>query len=57
VKTEATQVREKVQTSDVGNKARTGVAQGLQVLSEQLAKLAERFTPVEKPVADEESNQ
>lgn len=54
VKTEATQVREKVQTSDVGNKARTGVAQGLQVLSEQLAKLAERFTPVEKPVADAE---
>ncbi len=54
VKTEATQVRKKVQTSDVGNKARTGVAQGLQVLSEQLAKLAERFTPVEKPVADAE---
>ncbi len=54
VKTEATQVREKVQTSDVGNKARTGVAQGLQALSEQLAKLAERFTPVEKPVADAE---
>ncbi len=57
VKTEATQVREKVQTSDVGNKARTGVAQGLQALSEQLARLAERFTPVEKPVADEERNQ
>lgn len=55
VKTEATQVREKVQTSDVGNKARTGVAQGLQALSEQLAKLAERFTPVEKPVAEEEN--
>jgi len=54
VKTEAVQVREKVQTSDVGNKARTGVAQGLQVLSEQLAKLAERFTPVEKPVAEAE---
>jgi len=54
VKTEAAQVREKVQSSDVGNKARTGVAQGLQVLSEQLAKLAERFTPVEKPVADVE---
>jgi hypothetical protein len=55
VKSEATQVREKVQTSDVGNKARTGVAQGLQVLSEQLAKLAERFTPVEKPVTDKEN--
>lgn len=54
VKTEAVQVREKVETSDVGNKARTGVAQGLQVLSEQLAKLAERFTPAEKPVPDAE---
>jgi hypothetical protein len=58
VKTEAVHVREKVQTSDVGNKARTGVAQGLQVLSEQLAKLAERFTPVEKPVpGSEETNE
>jgi hypothetical protein len=58
VKTEAVHVREKVQTSDVGNKARSGVAQGLQVLSEQLAKLAERFTPVEKPVpGSEETNE
>lgn len=55
VKTEAVQVREKVQTSDVGNKTRAGVAQGLQALSEQLGKLAERFTPVEKPAAEEES--
>lgn len=52
VKTEAGQVREKVEASDVGHKARVGVAQGLQVLSEQLAKLAERFTPVEKPVSE-----
>ena len=49
VKTEAINVREKVESSDVGNKARSGVASGLQVLSEQLAKLAERFTPAEKP--------
>jgi hypothetical protein len=55
VKTEAVHVREKVQGSDVSHKARAGVAQGLQSLSEQLAKLAERFTPVEKPVAEEES--
>ncbi|WP_420643588.1 hypothetical protein [Candidatus Leptofilum sp.] len=54
VKTEAVNVRDKVQTSDVGHKARSGVASGLQVLSEQLAKLAERFTPVEKPVPDAE---
>ncbi|MAU00960.1 MAG: hypothetical protein CL608_27765 [Anaerolineaceae bacterium] len=55
VKTEAEHVRERVETSDVGNKARSGVATGLQRLSEQLAKLAERFTPVEKPVAEEDS--
>lgn len=55
VKTEAVNVREKVEASDVGHKARSGVASGLQVLSEQLAKLAERFTPAEKPVAEEET--
>ena len=55
VKTEAVNVRDKVQSSDVGHKARSGVAQGLQVLSEQLAKLAERFTPAEKPAPEEES--
>ena len=55
VKTEAVNVREKVEASDVGHKARSGVAQGLQVLSEQLAKLAERFTPAEKPAPEEES--
>lgn len=58
VKTEAVHVREKVQASDVSHKARVGVAQGLQVLSEQLAKLAERFTPAEKPVpGSEETNE
>ena len=55
VKTEAVHVREKVETSDVGHKARVGVAQGLQALSEQLGKLAERFTPAEKPVPEEEN--
>ncbi|VAW33852.1 hypothetical protein MNBD_CHLOROFLEXI01-3520 [hydrothermal vent metagenome] len=52
VKSEAIHVRERVQTSDVGNKTRSGVAQGLQRLSEELGKLAERFTLVEKPAAD-----
>lgn len=51
VKSEAVHARERVQTSDVGNKARAGVAQGLQRLSEELGKLAERFTPV--PDSDE----
>ena len=55
VKTEAAHMREKVQSSDVGQKTRTGVAQGLQALSEQLAMLAERFTPVEKAASEEET--
>ncbi len=54
VKTEAVNVQEKVETSDVGAKVRSGVAAGLQTLSEQLAKLAEQFTPAEKPVPNTE---
>lgn len=57
VKSEAANVGERVQGSDVGHKARAGVAQGLQRLSEQLGKLAERFTPVEKPAAETEESE
>jgi len=53
VKSEASHVRDRVQASDVGNKTRSGVAQGLQRLSEELGKLAERFTPA--PEAEESS--
>jgi hypothetical protein len=56
VKSEAVHVRERVQTSDVGNKTRAGVAQGLQRLSEELGKLAERFTPVAKPASEAEES-
>lgn len=48
VKTEASQVAEKVQTSEAGQKARMGLAKSLQWLSEELGSLATKFTPPEK---------
>ncbi len=48
VKTEASQVAEKVQTSEAGQKARVGFAKSLQWLSEELGNLATKFTPPEK---------
>ncbi len=48
IKTEATQVADKVQASDVGQKARVGLAKSLQWLSEELSSLATKFTPPEK---------
>ncbi len=54
VRTEAVDVKNKVETSDVGNKTRKGIVQGLQWMSEELGKLATKFTPPEKPVEDVE---
>jgi hypothetical protein len=48
VKDEAVQVKTKVETTDIARKARGGMAQGLQWLSEELAKLSQQFTPTEK---------
>lgn len=48
VKTEASNVAEKVQTSEAGQKARVGFAKSLQWLSEELGTLATKFTPPEK---------
>jgi signal recognition particle GTPase len=48
VKEEATEIKTKLETSDIGSKARDGLVQGLQWLSEELGKLAEQFTPEEK---------
>jgi predicted NAD-dependent protein-ADP-ribosyltransferase YbiA (DUF1768 family) len=45
VKEEAAQVKERVEAAELGRKARAGVAQGLQWLSEELGRLAEQFTP------------
>ncbi|MCP4420402.1 MAG: hypothetical protein GY805_27670 [Chloroflexi bacterium] len=57
VKNEAVNVRDRVHASDVGHKTRAGVAQGLQRLSEELGKLAQRFTPVEKSVSETEESE
>lgn len=48
VKGEAVEVKTKVESSDLGRKAREGLVQGLQWLSEELGKLANQFTPAEK---------
>ncbi len=54
VKTEASQVAGKVQASDVGQKALTGLASGLQWLSLELDGLAIKFGTPEKPVSEDE---
>jgi soluble cytochrome b562 len=53
VKEEAAQVKERVETAELGRKARNGVIEGLRWFSEELGKLADQFTPVEKAPADD----
>lgn len=48
VRQEAEEVRTKVESSDLGSRARQGMVQGLRWMSEGLNKLADQFTPVEK---------
>ncbi|MCP4361428.1 MAG: hypothetical protein GY796_25740 [Chloroflexi bacterium] len=57
VKTEASQVADKVQSSETGQKARVGFANSLQWLSEELGSLATKFTPPEKPTPDAETSE
>lgn len=52
VKEEAVEIKTKLETSDLGQKTRDGLVQGLQWLSEELGKLAEQFTPEEKAAKD-----
>jgi len=52
VKEEASEIKTKVETGDFGKKARDGLVQGLQWLSEELGKLAEQFAPAEKSPED-----
>jgi GTPase involved in cell partitioning and DNA repair len=54
LKEEAEELKNRVETSDVSGRARTGVAQGLRWLSETLAELANQFTPAEKAPESEE---
>lgn len=48
VREEADEIRVKVEKSDIGNKARVSIAQGLHWMSQELGKLATQFTPAEK---------
>jgi hypothetical protein len=56
-KVEATEIKGRVESSDLGNRARVGVVQGLQWLSEELGKLAQQFTPTEKASTDVEAGE
>lgn len=48
VKEEAEQLKARTESAEFSQKARKGVSQGLQWLSEELGKLADQFTAVEK---------
>ena len=57
VKEEATEVKTRVETGEVTRKARSGLVEGLSWLSQELAKLAEQFSPADEEgdaVEDEE---
>ncbi len=54
-KAEAEDFKSKADVSDVAEKTRSGLAYGLRRFSEELSKLADSFTPVEKqPPAEDE---
>ncbi|MBK8430960.1 MAG: hypothetical protein IPL28_06535 [Chloroflexi bacterium] len=52
VREEASEIKTKVEDTEVTKKARNSVAQGLSWLSQELGKLAEKFTPNEKSPND-----
>jgi hypothetical protein len=54
---EAEQVATKVESTEVARKARVGLVQGLQWLSEELGKLADQFTPTNGDTASSESTE
>lgn len=49
IKVEATDFREKVESKEIPNKARSGFAEGLRWLSNELGHLADKFTPSAQP--------
>ncbi len=57
IKGEAEELKTRVETTDIGARARQGIVQGLRWLSEGLGELANQFTPPEKtdPEAPEKS--
>lgn len=52
-KDEAAELKTKVESSDITDSAKAGIADGLKWFATELAKLAEQFTPEEKQPADE----
>ena len=48
MKEEATTVKDRVETGDMGRKAQEGIVGGLRWLSDELEKLANQFTPAQQ---------
>ncbi len=48
VREEAGEVKERAERADLAQKARTGLVEGLEKLSQELGKLADQFSPAEK---------
>ncbi|MDT8306726.1 MAG: hypothetical protein RRC07_12390 [Anaerolineae bacterium] len=52
VREEADEAKERVERADLAQKARNGLVEGLDRLSQELGKLADQFSPAEKPPTD-----
>ena len=52
VREEAGEAKERVERADLAQKARSGLVEGLEKLSQELGKLADQFSPAAKPPAD-----
>lgn len=55
VKEEAQEVRGRVESGELSRKARSSMVEGLQWLSQELARLAEQFSPPEEPSEDDKA--
>lgn len=55
IRNEASSVKNKVDSSEVGSKARSSFVQGLKWMSEELNKLADKFTAPEKAASSDAS--
>jgi hypothetical protein len=52
VREEADEAKERVEHADLAQKARAGLVEGLEKLSQELGKLADQFSPAEKSPTD-----
>jgi hypothetical protein len=53
-KEEAAGFKTRVDSTEISDKTSASIGQGLSWLSEEMANLADKFTPVEKDAADDE---